>query len=143
VNKMRLWDFVSASGRNEIRVWFESLSQGDQGRVEQKLVLLSRVEFSLLIHTNCLAGPIDKTGSIYKLRVRGDRNIRLLLCKGPDPMTMDVEYTLLLGAAEPNRTLVPRGAPETALRYRFEVLEDLARPRCPHESVERAVKSSV
>jgi hypothetical protein len=130
---MRLWDLLSASGRNEIQEWLAGLSKGDQARVEQKLGLLMRVEFALLIHTNCLAGPIEKSSSIYKLRVRGDKNIRLLLCRGPAADAMETEYTLLLGATEPNRTLIPRGATETALRYRAEVLKDLQNRRCPHE----------
>ena len=143
MNEMRLWDFVSASGRNEIREWLDSLPKGDRGRVAQKLGLLLRIDFALLIHTSCLAGPIEKTGSIYKLRVRGDRNIQVLLCKGPDPQAMNTEYTLLVGATEPNRTLAPRGASDMALRYRSEILSDLERRRCPHESMERAVERTV
>lgn len=142
---MRLWDFMPRPGRNEIRDWLGSLSRRDQARVDQKLGLLVRVEFDLLIHTKCLAGPIDNTSHIYKLRIRGDKNIRLLLCKGPDPKQMNGEYTLLMGAIEPNRDLVPKDALKIALQRRNEILDGLNERRCPHEparTFERAVQGS-
>lgn len=149
---MRLWDFVSSgrtsgrtSGRNEVRAWMDTLSRLDQARVEQKLGMLMRVDFNLLIHTHCLAGPVDeRTQCIYKLRVRGDKNIRLLLCKGPDPQAMNEEYTLLLGATEPNRILVPKHACDLALKYRSLVLKDLSKQtRCPHEWLAATAESAV
>lgn len=140
--EMRLWDFMSGTGRNEIQQWLQSLSRRDQARVEQKLGLLVTVEFELLIHSKCLAGPIDGTRHIYKLRVRGDQNIRLLLCKGPDAAGMDAEYTLLLGATEPNRSLVPKGASQMAGAYRDLILKNLQNRRCLHETA-RAVESTV
>ena len=129
--EMRLWDYTSRTDRNEIREWLCSLSLRDQARVEQKLGLLEHVEFELLIHTKCLAGPIDHTKHIYKLRVRGDKNIRLLLCKGP--VVMAAEYTLLVGATEPNRDLVPKNAITTALERRSGILANSDERRCLHE----------
>ena len=102
-----------------------------------------RIEYDLLIHTNCLSGPIDKTGHIHKLRVRGDKNIRLLLCKGPDPKAMNEEYTLLIGATEPNRSLVPKGASQTAMRYREHVINDLRNRRCLHDALAEAIERTI
>jgi hypothetical protein len=40
---------------------------------------------------------------IYKLKVRGEKALRPLLCKGP--LDMDGEFTFLLGAIEVNSQL--------------------------------------
>jgi hypothetical protein len=74
-----------------------------------------------------LAGPIKKTGHIYKLIIHADVMLRPMLCKGP--FEMDAEFTLLIGAKEIQGKLIP--GPECAVRNRAILLADRRR-RIPH-----------
>jgi len=74
-----------------------------------------------------LAGPIKKTGHIYKLIIHADVMLRPMLCKGP--FEMETEFTLLIGAKEIQGKLIP--GPESAVMNRAILLADRRR-RVPH-----------
>jgi hypothetical protein len=70
-----------------------------------------------------LAGPIKKTGHIYKLIIHADVMLRPMLCKGP--FEMEDEFTLLTGAIEVQFKLVPD--PQVAVQNRETLLADKTR----------------
>jgi hypothetical protein len=126
-----LWDFVSHRGRDEVREWARSIRMPIHVRavLDQKLDVLRQQPLDLVLHTHLLAGPIGK--HIYKLRVNGTVAVRLMLCQGPMPG--EAGYTLLCGATERDRHLIPRDAAEQARRNRGLILADPQHRRRPHE----------
>jgi hypothetical protein len=126
---MDLWDFHSR-GRNEILLWSKDLSKRDRAALNQKLDLLSKLDFELAQGLKLLAGPIRKTRHVLKLRVFGDTALRPLLCRGPDSPYS--EYTLLRGAKETDRGFVPQNAVEVATQNRRLVADRPEEWRCPH-----------
>jgi hypothetical protein len=70
-----------------------------------------------------IAGPIKKTGHIYKLIIHADVMLRPMFCKGP--FDMDREFTLLTGAVEVQFKLTP--GPEVAVENRGILLGDKKR----------------
>jgi hypothetical protein len=93
--------------------------------LNQKLDMLALNGMDLAPHL--LAGPIKRTGHIYKLVIHADVMLRPMLCKGP--FEMDQEFTLLLGAIEKQSKLVPD--PAYAVENREILLKDRKR-RIPH-----------
>ncbi len=126
---MELWDFRNGD-RNEIFAWAQRLSKRDRAALNQKLDLLERLDFEQAIGLKLLAGPIQHSGHILKLRASGDHALRPLLCRGPHvPLH---EYTLLKGAKELDRKLEPPGVLDTAIENRSHVRKDKER-RVKHE----------
>jgi hypothetical protein len=74
-----------------------------------------------------LAGPIKKTGHIYKLIIHADVMLRPMLCKGP--FDVEAEFTLLVGAKEIQGELIP--GPKVAVENRTILLGNHGR-RKPH-----------
>ncbi|MEK7993365.1 MAG: hypothetical protein AAB403_06120 [Planctomycetota bacterium] len=130
---MPLWTFVSESGRDVLKEWAREarLATRVRARLDQKLDVLRRQSFEILIHTHLLAGPIAKQLHIYKLRVDGQVAVRVMLCRGPLPG--EPGYTLLAGALERDRRLTPADAPERATRNRDKVISDPVHRRKPYE----------
>jgi hypothetical protein len=99
-----IWEFEEG-GVSVIRTWLiaKSISPRDRGRLVQKMDMLA-------LHGPDLPagvlspGPIPSKRNpsmqshIYKLKVRGEKALRPLLCKGPFDMAR--EFTFLLGAIE-------------------------------------------
>lgn len=75
-----------------------------------------------------------KLPHIKKIRIGGKVAVRLMLCKGPiDNLN---EFTLLAGAIEKDRKLIPKNAEQIAELRRQEILVDPINKRCFHERVE-------
>jgi hypothetical protein len=81
-----------------------------------------------------LAGPLHGSPHLYKIRINGRVAARLLLCKGP--ISMETEFTFLLGAFEVDDEL-PEGTLETAESYRQAIILNPAQRRGPHERAKR------
>ena len=131
---MVIWDFHLAD-RNLIREWAEDVRLGkrDRALLDQKLDALSALDFELATHTHLVAGPLNNSTDkhIYKLRVNASIMIRVMLCKGP--LQGEAACTLLVGATERDRMLVPKNAPETASTRRSQVLAAPKQYRRMHE----------
>jgi hypothetical protein len=131
MDRFRLYDFLTARGRNAILEWVkdERLSSRDRAMLNQKLKRLSQLDYDLAVSTKLLSGPIYR--NIHKLIIHGDVMLRPMLCRGP--IDNSVEYTLLLGAIEKGGKL-PKGAKEEADERRTIVIDDSSR-RVPHERI--------
>ena len=125
----RLWDFLDDRLKNVIIQWVkdEKLTKRDRAILNQKITRLGQEDFDLAIKTKLLAGPIHK--HVYKMRMKGDVQLRPLLCRGP--VSNDTEYTFLLGAVETGGKL-PLGCEEKAKDNRAVVVNDANR-RTRHE----------
>lgn len=120
-----LYDFASEDGESVIAVWQLGLSKRSKGALDSKLNMLAISGMNL--PPKLLAGPISKTGHIYKLRIHADVMLRPMLCRGP--FSMDTEFTLLVGAVEIQGKLIP--GPESAVENRSLLLTNRER-RIPH-----------
>jgi hypothetical protein len=120
-----LYDFVDVCGESVISQWRKGLTARSKAQLDSKLHMLEINGPDL--GPKLLAGPIKKTGHIYKLRILADVMLRPMLCRGP--FRMDMEFTLLAGAKEIQGKLVP--GPEVALANRAVLLIDADR-RKPH-----------
>src|SRR5437588_9360141 len=89
-----LFDYVNEDGVNEIAQWTRRLEKRQRIKLNQKLDMLQKHGPDL--PPQLLAGPIFP--HIYKLKVKGNVQLRPMLCKGP--IIYDEEFTLLLGAIE-------------------------------------------
>ena len=108
-----------------IVTWRGRLTSRSRAALDSKLNMLYTAGMEL--PPKLLAGPINKTGHIYKLVIKADVMLRPMLCKGP--FEMGREITLLLGAKETQWKLVPD--PEEAVKNRNILLNDRKR-RIPH-----------
>jgi len=131
----KIFDAVNNVGTSNIIDWIqkEKITKNDVARLNQKIDMLERngTEF----HPKLVAGPIKSERKpksprhIYKLRIRGDRELRPLFCKGP--LDMDDEFTLLLGAIEVGDVLDTDALDAEAVRQ--AVIKHPNRWRKPHE----------
>ncbi len=118
----RIWDYVGPTGRNEIESWTEPLSKRDQGALLQRLIQLRQSDRKAALETHLIAGPLRGQGNLYKLRARGDCQLRPHLCTGP--VWHDAEYTLLAGAVEKDGKLRPASVDVEAVQRRKELETD-------------------
>ncbi len=123
-----LYDYVNSKGVNEFEAWTQSLQKKDRAKLNVKLDMLSKSGEGLFPHV--LTGTT--TPGIQKLRVKGNVQLRPMLCTGP--ISVDEEFTLLLGAKEVQSKLVPKDADKIANRRKSEVVNDPKR-RVEHERV--------
>ena len=116
------------------------LGKRDRALLDQKLDALSALQFDLATHTHLVAGPLNNSTDkhIYKLRVNASIMIRIMLCRGPVPG--ETACTLLAGATERDRQLVPPNAPERASGHRKQVLGDPLKYRRRHEQFIQTAK---
>jgi hypothetical protein len=128
-DRYKLYDYVNEKGVNEFREWTKTLQKNDLAKLNAKLDMLRREPE---LPPNLLAGPIDGL-PIYKIRVNGQVALRPMLCKGP--VNNEKEFTLLFGAKEQNRVLVPSDAVIQAAARRVEVKSFPAKRRVDHERV--------
>lgn len=125
----KIFDYVNARGKNEIKRWIKGLEKAHRIRLNQKLDMLKKVGPEL--PPQLLAGPIFD--HIYKLRITSNNvQLRPLLCKGP--IDNAKEFTLLLGAYEVGDEFQPKDAPQRAARNREVIIENPTRRR-EHERV--------
>jgi hypothetical protein len=121
-----VYDFTDEDGENIIAAWRWGLTARSKGALDSKLNMLATGGMDL--PPKLLVGPINKTGHIYKLRIKADVMLRPMLCRGP--FQMNGECTLLLGALEIQGKLIPD--PQRAVENRNLLLKDRNR-RVLHE----------
>ena len=124
-----LYDYCSADGTNEFKVWTENLQSTPRGKLNQKLDALKQHGDDLF--PNMLTGT--NTPGILKLRVKGNVQLRPMLCRGP--INNGTEYTLLLGAIEVGGKLKPAGADAIANGLKTAVITAPDTRRKKHERV--------
>lgn len=120
-----LYNFIDEEGESVILRWRAGLTVRSKAQFDSKLHMLEISGGNL--GPKLLAGPIQKTGHIYKLIIHADVMLRPMLCKGP--VEMDTEFTLLVGAREIQGKLIP--GPGVAVENRAILLANNRR-RKPH-----------
>jgi hypothetical protein len=125
----KLFDYVNAKGENEFKKWTAKQQLVQRARLNERLDKLSQLGDTLI--PNMLTGT--GTPGIQKLRVKGNVQLRPLLCKGP--VDIHWEYTLLMGAKEVGDELDPHNAAATANKRKQEVIADPKHRRKEHERV--------
>ncbi len=132
---IRLWDYCSEAGRNEIEAWARSVRLGvrERAQLNQKMDMLERVGFEVACHMEFLAGTSGDFNHIYKLVVKSQRMLRPMLCRGP--LDTRGEATVLCGAIEKDFKLDPPTAAGQAEKRRQRILDLPAgqKGRAPHE----------
>lgn len=116
-----LYDFADEKGVSIIEPWRKRLTNRSRGQLDSKIDMLA--VSGMHLPTGLLAGPINKTKHIYKLKIYADIMLRPMFCKGP--FNMDDEFTLLTGAVETQGKLIPD--PAVAVVNRAVLLADRKR----------------
>lgn len=123
-----IYNFLCADRSNEFASWTRGLQKNERAKLNAKID-------ALILHGETLVPQVlsdTHVAGIRKLRVRGNVQLRPILCRGPH--AIDKEYTFLLGAFEVGDRYDPREAPETGDARRAVVANDINR-RCKHERV--------
>ena len=123
----KLYDYRDHRGLNPIRQWCERLQKQDLARMNQRIDLLREKGKDFCPG---LAGPLHGSPHLYKIKINGSVAARLLLCKGP--ISMEAEFTFLLGAFETDDEL-SKGILETAESYRQAIILNPGQWRGSHE----------
>jgi len=124
-----LYDYVAETGVNEFKVWTLALEKIQRAKLNARLDMLKRNGDALF--PEILAGT--GTAGILKLKIKGNVQLRPLLCRGP--MNAGTEYTMLMGATEVGGKLKPKNADATANRLKAAVIADSMHRRMKHERV--------
>ncbi len=125
-----IYDHVSGDGENVIARWAQGLEGVQRKKLRAKLDMLAQAGPDLPTQ---LLSPTG-VGHIYKLRVKGNVQLRPMLCRGP--IDHDSEFTLLLGAIEVGNRLRPIDAAQIAATIREEIRADPDNRRCEHERID-------
>lgn len=125
----KIYDYVNASGENEIKTWTKSLQKTQRGKLSEKIDKL--ILYGDGLYPKMLTGT-DEPG-IQKLRIRGNVELRPLLCKGP--INTNEEYTLLKGAKEVGDKLIPQDSLEKAKQHKAAIKLDPNSRRKIHERI--------
>lgn len=123
----QLYDYLDAHGDNPFAEWSRKQQK------PQRAKLNARVDW-LAVHGEDLFPEVltnTHISGIRKLRIKGQVQLRPLLCRGPFG---NDEYTFLMGAKEVGDEWVPIDAPETADSRRSVLYCDDKR-RIDHEIV--------
>ena len=123
-----LYDYIDGRGTNEFKAWTQSLQKRDRAKLNAKLDMLVKLGPELIPHV--LTGT--PTPGIQKLRVKGNVQLRPMLCAGP--IFIEKEFTLLLGAKEVQSKFVPKDADKIADKNKADIVSDSTR-RVRHERV--------
>ncbi|MGZ8190058.1 MAG: hypothetical protein ACXWTS_02385 [Methylococcaceae bacterium] len=126
--KFKLFDYTDKNGNNDIKAWTLGLEKSQGAKLNAKLDMLAQLGPELFPHVL----TDTPTSGIQKLRVKGNVQLRPLLCKGP--INNENEFTLLLGATERDFRLVPDKADEKANNRKTIIIENPNR-RCLHERI--------
>ena len=124
-----LFDYCGADGLNRFKNWTQTLQSAQRGKLKAKLDML-RLQGNDLF-PEVLTGT--DTPGILKLRIKGNVQLRPMLCNGP--IDVAKEFTLLLGAIEVGGKLKPNNADKIANLHRREVKADPDHRRIDHERV--------
>lgn len=124
-----LYDFVDSNGENVFKQWSLLLQKAERAKLNQKLDALEKHGDALFpqMLTN------TDTAGILKLRVKGQKQLRPMLCKGP--VDVSGEFTLLLGAIEKDWKLIPKDADKLADKNKKKVKKEPLKYRVNHERV--------
>ena len=99
----------------------ENIAPRDRAKLDFALSRLRTLDNGVFI-PKLLAPVGDK---ILKLRLRcANRELRPMLCRGPEPACDPLDYTLLQGAIEIGGDLDPKNAKELAETHRTELQEN-------------------
>ena len=125
----KLFDYFNPAGDNEFKTWTQALQPVQRGKLNAKLDMLKMLGDGLF--PEILTGT--DTPGILKLRIKGNVQLRPMLCKGP--IDVDEEFSLLVGAIEVGRKLKPRNADVIANGRKKEIRSDPDNRRVKHERV--------
>jgi hypothetical protein len=125
--KYAIFDYVHPTEGNLVKAWSTDLQKKERAKLNAKLDALE------LHGPQLIPGLLSPTGTpnIFKLKVRGQVQLRPLLCEGPGQGNA---YTLLLGAKEIASEYDPPNAVEKAADFRNDLLAHPQR-RVKHERV--------
>lgn len=123
-----LFDYTDTNGINVIKAWTLKLEKTQRAKLNAKLDMLAMLGSELIPHVL----TDTPTPGIQKLRVKGNVQLRPMLCKGP--INNENEFTLLIGATERDSRFVPDKADEKANDRKKIIIENPNR-RCLHERV--------
>jgi hypothetical protein len=126
--KFQLFDYLNQGGENDIKIWTEGLQKPQRAKLNAKLDMLEKMGTGLFPQ---VLTDTDTPG-IHKLRIKGNVQLRPMLCKGP--IDNEKEFTLLIGAIERDLCLVPNKADEKANERKQIIINNHTR-RCSHERV--------
>lgn len=124
-----LYDYVDGNGKNAFRSWTVDLQKKQRAKLNEKLDKLA--QYGDELYPLLLAGTTE--AGIQKLKIKGNVQLRPLLCKGP--VDQEHEYTLLMGAKEVGGEWSPINAPTKAFAIRAVVRVNPQTRRKPHERV--------
>ena len=124
-----LYDYVNQHGDNEFKAWMEGLQKVQLAKLNERFDKL--MQYGDALHPHMLTDT--HVPGIQKLRIRGNVQLRPLLCKGP--VKVNSEYTLLMGAKEIGNKWSPKNAPALAQAKKTVVITDPNNRRTPHERV--------
>ena len=120
-------EFVAGSGRGVMSEWYEYLPLEAQRTFEDRLNYLANSPMSSWVRP--MYAPAKKGSGLGKIRFKADRiEYRPLGFFGPGGQ----QFTLLIGAQERDRKLIPRDAVKQAMRRRDLIIADGS---CIHEYV--------
>lgn len=125
----KLFDYCNPAGENEFKTWTQALQPVQRGKLNAKLDMLKMLGDGLF--PAILTGT--DTPGILKLRIKGNVQLRPMLCKGP--IDVDEEFSLLVGAIEVGRKLKPRNADVIGDGRKKEIRSDPDNRRVKHERV--------
>ena len=130
-----IYDFTDTRNESVIQKWADDirLPERERGRLDLKVDMLSK-NGETLSH-QLLAGT--KSKHIKKIKVKGNIQLRPLLCRGP--ISMEQEFTFLLGAVERDWELEPKDALKRAEDNRQVLLRDHTR-RTEYEPLSRKIE---
>jgi hypothetical protein len=126
--KFILFDYIDDDGNNEIKAWTLQLQKVQRAKLNAKLDMLQQLGPDLFpqVLTD------TPTPGIQKIRIKGNVQLRPMLCKGP--INNETEFTLLIGAMERDSCFVPAKADQKA-KDRKEIILKNPKRRCSHERV--------
>jgi hypothetical protein len=125
--KYIVYDYVHPAEGNLVKTWSLRLQTKERAKLNAKIDILA------LHGPELIPGLLSPTGtpSIFKLKVRGQVQLRPMVCEGPG---FEPSFTLLMGAKEISFEYEPAGAPEKAAEIRSDLLAHPER-RVVHERV--------
>ena len=121
--RREVWEFLARGKDAVIEEWFidEKISKKDRAKLDLALARLKTLDAGVFV-PKLLAPLGDK---ILKLRLRCEnRELRPMLCRGPEPVCDPLDYTLLGGALEIGGDLHPGDAKEQAEKNRTDLLRN-------------------
>ena len=124
-----IYDYLSASGKNDIYKWASKFTGERRGKLEAKLDVLRKQGLDVPKDLLPYLG-----NDIYKLKVQGSPQLRPLLCRGIKSKDLK-EFTILIGAIEENDQFRPSDAIDQAGNRLSQILEN-PNQRCEHKETD-------